>query len=187
MSDIQAAQLDFLLILILHTEQLTDLFMTRRSELWEGSRLERCLRGGAATMATHDWQPWGPARVHTDAAIQHGQEEDIERKSECFPGNTYQIRSPLDTLKCSLCSLAVLIRTLNSQDNYIYTHICTSKVLFTPGINIHLDWDRLSFIPDVNIFLKCVSCDHLGSDFKGKKLWFDVYIHLLCQCSTACC
>lgn len=110
--------------------------------------------------------------MHPDAAIQHGQEEDIERKSECFPGNTYQIRSPLDTLKCSLCSLAVLICTLNSQDNYIYTHICTSKVLFTPGIKSLLGRDRLAFTSDVNMFLKCVSCDHMGSDFKGKKLRF---------------
>lgn len=47
-------------------------------------------------MATYDRQPRGPARVHTNAAIQHGQEEGIERKKRKFP---WQYSSNLITSK----------------------------------------------------------------------------------------
>ncbi len=95
--------------------------------------------------------------MHPDAAIQHGQEENIERKRESFPGNIDQIRSPPDTLKCSLYSLAVLtLPRFSFQQAYalyiLKTLICThtyaplrSYTLKNAGLNMDKPIDLIFF------------------------------------------
>lgn len=44
-----------------------------RQKLRERGRLDGLIWGGTAALATHDWEPRSPPRVHADAAIQHAQ------------------------------------------------------------------------------------------------------------------
>lgn len=38
--------------------------------------------------------------------------------------------------------------------------------------------DTLTFPPGINMRLRCVSCDHLWSDFKGDSFWSGLYQHV---------